>query len=132
MLDLAGIFLEKAQENLAAATSELTQGRYNSSANRSYYAVFHAAIYALIRQGIRPPGGSDIWGHDFVQAQFVGQLINRRKRYPASLRTTLADNYTLRELADYRMAHVGEIRARRARRKAEEFVGAIVREESRQ
>ena len=33
-------FLAKAEENLAAAESELAHGRYNSCANRSYYACF--------------------------------------------------------------------------------------------
>ena len=67
------------------------------------------------------------WGHDFVQAQFVGQLINRRKLYPASLRSALADTYALRDTADYGTDHVTEAGARRALRRAEELVEAVVR-----
>jgi uncharacterized protein (UPF0332 family) len=126
MIELADAFLEKAQENLAAAASEHANGRYNSSANRSYYAAFHAAICALACVGIRPPGREGYWGHDFVQAQFSGQLINRRRLYPSSLRNVLRDTYILRETADYDTEQVDEIRARRALRKAQDFVGAVV------
>jgi hypothetical protein len=74
------LFLEKAVESLTGAESEALNGRYNNSANRSYYATFQAAIAALILAGTRPPGGAD-WGHGYVAAQFDG-LINRRKLYP--------------------------------------------------
>jgi uncharacterized protein (UPF0332 family) len=125
MIELGDAFLEKSEENLAAATSELSAGRYNASANRAYYAAFHAAICALARVGIRPPGREGYWGHDFVQAQFSGQLVNRRKLYPSGLRSVLNDLATLREQADYRTQSVDEIQARRAVRKAEDLVGAV-------
>ena len=41
---------------------------------------------ALLREGIRPRGH---WSHEFVQAQFVGVLINQRKRYDSDLRRML-------------------------------------------
>lgn len=74
-------FLEKARESLAGAESEYVNERYNNCANRCYYACFQAAIHALQQARIRPGGGQ--WGHDFVQGQFIGLLINRRKGYPA-------------------------------------------------
>jgi uncharacterized protein (UPF0332 family) len=40
MLDLNQIYLDKAEENLAAAESEFANRRYNSSASRCYYACF--------------------------------------------------------------------------------------------
>jgi len=126
MIERGDAFLEKALENLAAAASELAAGRYNSSANRSYYAAFHGAICALARAGIRPPGREGYWGHDFVQAQFSGQLINRRKLYRPGLRTVLNDLSSLREQADYKVRHVDEVQARRALRKAEELVEAVI------
>ena len=49
MIELARIYLEKAEENLAAAKSEFAHGRYNSCASRAYYSCFQAAIHALIR-----------------------------------------------------------------------------------
>ena len=125
MLDLTDIWLEKADENLQAASSELANQRYNSASNRAYYAAFQAAIWALSREGIRPPGRDGRWGHDFVQAQFAGQLINRRKLYPSALRSTLADLQALRERADYSTTMIDELRAHRVVRKATEFVQAI-------
>ncbi len=67
------IYLTKAIESLLTAESEFANGRYNSCANRSYYACFQAAIAAILNEGIRPGGQ---WNHPFVQAQFVGVLIN--------------------------------------------------------
>ena len=50
------IYLAKATESLQTAESEFANGRYNSCANRCYYACFQAAIAALLREGIRPRG----------------------------------------------------------------------------
>jgi uncharacterized protein (UPF0332 family) len=119
------VFRDKARESLAGGVSEFVNHQYNNSANRSYYAVYQAAIHALLTDGIRPPGATNHWGHDYVQAQFVGQLINRRKRYSADLRHTLEQNYRLREAADYRRDPITEVRAARAARRAETFVIAV-------
>jgi uncharacterized protein (UPF0332 family) len=125
MIELDRVYLEKAEENLDAADSEFANRRYNSCASRCYYACFQAAIDALSQAGIQPPGRSGQWGHDFVQAQFNGQLINRRKLYPANLRSVLAETYSLRETADYQRDLVTEVRARRALSKTTDFVAAI-------
>jgi len=116
-------FWAKALENIDSAGSELTNRRYNACANRAYYAVFHAAIVALVQAGIRPPG--DQWGHAFVQAQFAGQLVTRRKVYPAELRDTLPRLAELRERADYGLAHISQTQAQRALRRAQQFLDAI-------
>jgi uncharacterized protein (UPF0332 family) len=126
MEEQASVFLAKAEESLAGAESEFVNGRYNNCANRAYFACFQAAVHALIPTGVHPPGTTDRWGHDFVQARFAGDLINRRKLFPADLRSTLEQNYSLRLAADYRNNHVGEVRAARAVRRAEVFVGAVV------
>lgn len=125
MSELDRVYLEKAEESLEGAESEFVNRRYNNCANRCYYACFQAAIYALLQAGGLPRGSTQTWGHDFVQAQFVGQLINRRKRYPTTLRTTLAQNYALREAADYKRDQVSEVRAARAVSRTEEFLEAI-------
>ncbi len=118
-------YLEKAEESFAGAESEYINSRYNNCANRCYYAAFQAAIYALAHAGITPPGHEAEWGHEFVRSQFIGQLINRRKLYPASLRTVLEQNRALRQTADYRRDHVTDVRAGRAIRRTEEFLGAV-------
>ena len=118
-------YLAKAQENLTGAESELVQRRYNSCVRGAYYACFHAAIAALIQAGVVMPAPDTLWGHDRVQAQFVGQLIQRRKQYPAHLRRTLTDLLAVRHKADYRVASVSQREARQAMQRAQEFVGAI-------
>ncbi len=76
MVDEGQLYLQKAQESLAGAESEYVNGRYNNCADRTYYACFRAAICALSRAGFGPRGARSQWGHDFVQAEFIGQLIN--------------------------------------------------------
>ena len=116
------IYLTKAYESLLTAESEFANGRYNSCANRTYYACFQAAIAAILNEGIRPAGQ---WNHQFVQAQFVGVLINKRKRYESELRRVLADNQSLRDKADYRPEFVTATQASRALRRTRQFVTAI-------
>lgn len=125
MIDIAPLFLSKAEESLAGAESELDNGRYNNCANRCYYACFQAAVHALVTAGIRPPGSSGQWSHAFVPAQFDGQLVNRRKLYPTELRNVLARGYLLRQTADYRSDLVTLTEATRALRRARTFVATI-------
>jgi uncharacterized protein (UPF0332 family) len=116
------IYLVKATESLQTAESEFVNGRYNSCANRCYYACFQAAIAALLREGIRPRGQ---WSHEFVQGQFVGVLINQRHLYDRELRRVLADNQSLRDKADYRAELVTATQAGRALRRSRTFVATL-------
>lgn len=119
------IFLAKALESLAGAESEYANERYNNCANRCYYACFQAAVAALMQAGVRPGSDDGLWGHSFVQAAFVGELINRRKLYPAELRGALEHTYKVRETADYRQDHVIQMRALRSLRRARALVEAV-------
>jgi uncharacterized protein (UPF0332 family) len=121
------LFIDKAQESLAGAQSEFVNGRYNNCANRCYYACFQAARHALEQAGIQPTSTPARWGHDFVQAQFAGQLVNRRKLYPRELREALVRNYILRQVADYQRDVVSETQASRALRRTREFLASIQR-----
>jgi uncharacterized protein (UPF0332 family) len=109
-------------ESLLTAESEFINGRYNSCANRCYYACFQAAIAALLMEGIRPSGQ---WNHQFVQAKFVGVLINQRKRYDTQLRRVLSDNQSLRDKADYRPEFVTDTQASRVLRRTRLFIIAV-------
>jgi uncharacterized protein (UPF0332 family) len=122
------VYLAKAIESLAGAESEFANRRYNNCANRCYYACFQAAIAALIQTGIQPKNPQGQWGHDFVQAQFISQLINRQKRYPSTIREALERTYTLRQIADYRIEQVSEVQADRALRRTRLFVGTVASE----
>ena len=128
MIGLSGTFLEKAQESVAGARAELNVHRYSNSANRSYYAVFQAAIHAILTDSIRSPRPDD-WDHGSVQNQFNGILINRRRRYSPDLRPVLGDNYKVRVQADYTTNAVSETQAVRALRRAERFVETMVHRE---
>ena len=125
MIEVSDDYFDKARESLEGSQSEFINDRYNNCANRCYYAVFQAAIAALLRAGITPSGRSQEWGHDFVQAQFISQLINRRKLYPTNLRATMAHNYALREKADYQRDDVPQIQAARAVSRTEVFIEAV-------
>jgi hypothetical protein len=55
----------------------------------------------------------------------VGQLINRRRRYPVTFRRILNEKMLLRQSADYETDSISEIQAYRAVRRTWEFVKAI-------
>jgi uncharacterized protein (UPF0332 family) len=120
-------YLDKAVESLAGAESELSNRRFNNCANRCYYACFQAAVAALLAGDIqiRLPGKQV--RHEYIQGQFAGILISRRKRYASSLRNALAENQLLRHAADYEMTPISEIQAHRAVRRSRDFVDAIVK-----
>jgi hypothetical protein len=63
------------------------------------HAAFQAAVAALIAEGVRPRRG--VWGHDFVQAEFQGRLVYRRKMYSSQFRRVLSDLFRSRAEADY-------------------------------
>ena len=118
-------YLAKAVESLEGAESELANRRFNNCANRCYYACFQAAIAALLAAGIQARSASGQWRHEQVQAQFIGQLINRRKRYPPTLRRGLSENLVLRQTADYETDTISDVQASRAVRRSRAFVDAI-------
>lgn len=91
-------YLAKAEESLASAEDDYTKERHNSCARSTYYALFQIAAAALLHEGVRPRRE---WRHDFVQAQFSGLLVYRRKLYPASYRGILRLAMGTRLKADY-------------------------------
>jgi uncharacterized protein (UPF0332 family) len=125
MSEAAQIYLAKAEERLLGAESEVNHDRYNNAANRCYYTCFQVAIAALQHAGITPSGGRREWGHAFVQAEFVGRLINRRRLYLPSLRQVLARNLTLRHTADYASDLVTERQVARALQRTRDFLAAV-------
>ena len=78
-----------------------------------------------IQAGITPRGSRNDWGHAFVQAEFVGRLINRRQLYPAALRQVLARHITLRHTADHAPEMVTQTHAARALQRTCDFLAAI-------
>jgi uncharacterized protein (UPF0332 family) len=120
--DASEPYLSKAQESLAGAQSELVNGRYNNAANRAYYAAYNAAVIALLKAGISRP----LWTHEEVQALFAGQLINRRKLYPTSLRSVLSELSAIRNRADYGQRTVSRSDAENMVREAQNFLIQVI------
>ena len=97
LYDMKNEFLAKAKENLTAAQVCFDNELFNACANRAYYSALQAAIAALAHKGIR----RDKINHGQVQADFSGELIKRRKIYPAHLKSYLSDFQFVRDKADY-------------------------------
>ena len=116
-------YLAKAKESLASARADNRARRYNSAANRAYYAAFQAAVAALINAGIRP--ADDDWGHRFVMSQFSGKLIRRRKLLPRTLRPTLNNLFDRRVKADYRSVDTSRRTADDSARRAASLVRQV-------
>jgi len=118
-------YLDKAIQSLAGAESEYANRRYNNCANRCYYAMFQAAIAALIAAGIRPAGDRERWEHEFVQARFAGVLVKRRKLYGSGLANAFDTVQSARLTADYEIAPIREKAAERALDKARRLVSDV-------
>ena len=121
----APTFLDKAQESLGAAQLLLQHGCANSAANRSYYAVFHAARAALI--AARLVTAQQKWGHDAIQGQFQ-KLTRQKKIYPAYMNHDLSRLRAVREVADYHPDMVSSRTARDVVKTAAVFVTHVLRE----
>ena len=116
-------YLAKASESLASARADARARRYNSAANRAYYAAFQAAVAALIDAGVRP--ANDDWSHRFVMGQFSGKLIRRRKLLPSALRSTLGALFDRRVTADYSAEDVSARDAGDSVKRADRLVVAV-------
>lgn len=125
MADARDVFLAKAMDSLASAETDIASGRFDSAANRCYYACYQAAVAALRDAGVSPSTKDGQWSHQAVHAQFSGLLVNRRKFYSGSLRDVLSANVELRIVGDYSINRVSETEARRALRRTQDFVQAI-------
>ena len=116
-------FLFKAAESLASAEADLAATRYNSCADRAYYAAFQAAIAALIHSGVTQR--RQRWEHAFVMSEFSGTLIRRRRLVPSSLRDVLNSLRDARNVADYRSSSVSRDTAKRSLRNARTVVAVV-------
>lgn len=103
----------------------MAAGRFNSCANRAYDACFQTALAAPIREGIQPDGRDRRWGRPAVESRFVGRLVNRRHRFPPTLRATLAQSRELRGRADYDLEGVTPVQVGLGVHRAREFVRTV-------
>ena len=123
MNDAIAGWIAKSEENLTAAELCLEYDLRNASVNRAYYAMFQAAIAALTKFGI--PRRGKRWGHGYVQVQFSGALIQRRKVFPNRFKDALPDIIAYRNEADYGTIQISSAIANRTLRLAQNFVQQI-------
>jgi len=122
----ARLFLLKARESLASAEADLKAGRFNSAANRAYYAAFQAAVAMLVEHGIRPRAHA--WDHRFVISQFSGKLVKGRKVVTAQFAGTLDRLLKTRLVADYRLVSVSRSDAKESVGETKRLIEEIIRQ----
>ena len=114
--------LELADEAVEDADFLLSHDRYKLSANRAYYAMFHAAMAALMKSGGDLPRT-----HGGVTNQFSLHYV-RTGIIDSELADTLQDTYELRRQGDYELyAYFSEDEIRQAVQNARTFVSTIRR-----
>ena len=112
--------LELADEALNDADFLLKGGRYKAVPNCAYYAMFYAAMAALMQSGGDLPRT-----HGGVRNQF-GLHYVRTEIIDSELADTLQDNYELRRKSDYELyAYFAGDEIRQAVQNARAFVSAI-------
>lgn len=116
-------FIAKAEENLKAAELLFDAGLLNASANRAYYAAYQIAIAALAHDGIKDSRQHN--SHRWVAENFTKELVNQRKRYPAWTKEAFERLRRVREEADYDLAPLDRIKAKRQLEKAKEFYNLV-------
>ncbi len=129
MSETAQKYLEKSKESLASAKDDLAKKRFNSCANRAYYACYQAAVALLLKYNVTPAGEKELRKHGAVQSQ-IAVLIKRKKILPTNQRDVLSELIGVRITADYFASSVPKRAAKQALKKAEEFVKLISQEVS--
>lgn len=116
-------YLAKATENLQAGEMLFEAGLHNASANRAYYAAFHAAIATIFEKGLQV--NTD---HAKVQATFNGEVIRRSKYITKEYKRYLPEMQNIRNYADYRSEAINKRTAKLQLTMAQNFVSIIIKE----
>ena len=77
--------MARAREFLATAQMAMRRGDYNSTANRAYHAMFHAAHALLLSKGIRPMshgGTMSLIGQHFVNTKELDEVCGKARTRP--------------------------------------------------
>ncbi|MCX6155297.1 MAG: HEPN domain-containing protein [Candidatus Kapabacteria bacterium] len=116
------IFKNKSIENIKIAEIAFDNECFNASANRAYYAVFHAAVAALFAIGLNPR-----IDHVAVQTMFSDNFFNRRKIISSKYKGDLKELQEVRGKADYHEG-VSKNIAKKQLLKAKELIEIILME----
>ncbi|ETR66991.1 MAG: hypothetical protein OMM_12089 [Candidatus Magnetoglobus multicellularis str. Araruama] len=66
--------------------------------------------------------------HSWVQSEFNGKLIGRRKKYPSKIKSYLTKLQTTRNIADYRNKQISKNLASKSILIANEMIDLIIKE----
>lgn len=110
-------FFTKAAQELATAGLAWQSDHYNSTANRAYYAAFHAAIAILVLDGITNSTNE----HKWVHTTFSTHCVQRRKLFPSAFASMLPDRMTICHKADYDTSDVSKKEAAQQLKKSQQF-----------
>jgi len=114
-------YIDKARSNLRVAERASADGEPDPCVSRAYYAVFHAAIAALLKLTDYRPR-RQTWDHGNIAAEFSRRLIKQRKVFRSHWAHVPVDLRGHREKADYRSETMGKKTAGQALKDAQEFV----------
>ena len=128
LVDELDELLNKSKENIEAAKILFNNKLYNASANRSYYAAFHAAIASMNNANIIKINHTELMSHKSAQAIFVKELILKRKIFSSNIKSYLTDSLRVRNIADYYAKGVSKKIASRQLSKSIEFVERLTEE----
>lgn len=120
-LEVVAVAMERAREFLKVAEIALAQECYNACASNAYYAMFWAAIAALVHQGFKQTE----WSHGGLREIFSRELVVKRRIYPTKFGEWLKDAYKLRDSVHYSLDGVSVKETRRLFQHALEFVTTI-------
>lgn len=103
-----GYFLDKAQKLLIEADSVLAINLFDVAGRMAYLAGFHAAQAFISEQT-----GRSVKTHRGVRTE-LHRLTKGDPNFEAELRSFLAQNYSLKTIADYEIGPEAEVSAERA------------------
>jgi len=110
------LHLERADDCVKDAELLLSAHRHSAAVGRSYYAMFHAAMAALLKRDIKRHSHQGIisaFGQFFVRP---GQVEQRFHKY-------IAEAFDLRQESDYQpLVEITEQQANKVLERAREFV----------
>ena len=115
-------YLAKAVRALESAAALLEKEDFEGSANRAYYAMFHAARGALASRNVEIRSRK----HGALVGQFSRHLIADGS-LPKALGRTINEVQKLRHVGDYDAPTLARTDAEEALQSAQEFVAAVQR-----
>ena len=113
--------IARARGKLEAVASDIAAGRWDDAVSRAYYAMYHAARAALLREHQDPRTHRGL-------VLLIHRHLVSSGRLSSELGAALARVRDLREYGDYEaLVQIGEDEAEAAAHDAQAFVAAIER-----